>query len=405
MGRAGVPWFVGRALEQILLGFICAGAVTLCVYLAVSWAAQGCVRRSHSSLLIAAWYVPAMVLAAGKAPMSIAGGGFLIFTTTRLLVARWEPKRPLFSAFGSVLFWKRLGVAVACSIAIHLGVLAMARGSTQLAMVLFGMTVATLISLAMVVGAYAPGKPGAVPHSALSLLLIVLMIAGVTFSRKGGGGYGGGDDVAGNGIAEENEFPGVILQREMEKNAVLIAPLLKRDRRGKGTGLPSLDRPATMALKQTLDVSFSGEYWMFLPRYQRPPALSLIRKGNPSKLSFSTDGGPMVMEAHQPLITPIDPASCDSIQIEVAGPDMERTLALEVVLVDSDVPGFFGSERLGQRFVRSVASADKRDTLVFPFPARPRLKKFNEINVVVRQPGPMIKSVKIEIERMTLLPR
>jgi hypothetical protein len=232
-----------------------------------------------------------------------------------------------------------------------------------------------------------------------------LVTVGVTITRRGGGGYGGGGDIAGNGVTEDNTFPGVILLRETEKSTVLIAPSLKRDPHGKATGLPSLDRPPTMELKQPLDVRFSGEYWMFLPRYRRPPPLSLVRRGNPAELSYRTDGGPMVMEAHQSLNTPVDPASCHQIQIEVGGPDMQRSLALEVVLVNSDVQGFWGSESLGRRFVRSVPSADDHDTLVFPFPAVPRLKQFNEINVVFWRPGPMDKSVKVEVERMTIVPR
>ncbi len=197
----------------------------------------------------------------------------------------------------------------------------------------------------------------------------------------------------------------MILLRELEKNAVLIAPSMKRESRLNGTRFSGTKKPAPSTLTQPLDITFSGEYWMFLPRYRRPPPKSLVERGNPSKLSFSTNGGPMIMEAHQPLSTFVDPASCDKIQVVVLGPDMRRPLALELFLVDTETLDPLASERLGRRFVRNVPSVDTRDTLVFPCPAAPRLKRFNEIKMVLWQPGPMNKSVKVEIERMTIVPR
>ena len=113
----------------------------------------------------------------------------------------------------------------------------------------------------------------------------------------------------------------------------------------------------------------------------------------------------MTMEAHQPLFAPIDPASCQQIQVEIAGPELQRTLALEVVLMNTEVQGFLGSESLGRRFVGSAASKDQRDTLVFLFPAAPRLKQFNDVKLVFWQPGPLYRSVKAEIRRITIVPR
>ena len=113
----------------------------------------------------------------------------------------------------------------------------------------------------------------------------------------------------------------------------------------------------------------------------------------------------MTMEAHQPLDTFIDPSSCDEIQVVVLGPDMQNAVALDVYFVDTEMQSPFAAERLGRRVVRAVPSADSRDTLVYSFPAAPRLKRFNEIKLVFWQPGPMNKSVKIEVESMTILPR
>jgi hypothetical protein len=319
------------------------------------------------------------------------------------MVARWDRNRPSLSVSASSLLLKRLTVALVCSVAIHLGVLAYGRGSAVLTAVLFAGIIATLTSLAVVVGAYAPAKPARLSHSALGLLLIVLLTVGVRITHGGGGGAAGFDDAGGTSPVAEESFPGVILQRELEKNAVLIAPSPKRKVGAKGSDLFSAEKPT--ALTQPLDVTFSGEYWMFLPRYRRPPPKSLVERGNPSKLSFSTNGGPMVMEAHQPLSSFVDPASCDRVQLLILGPDTQNMLAFQLFLVDTEMPDPRGEESLGFQFVRGDPSMNGREALSFSIPLATRLKRFNELKVVFRQPGVMSKSIKIEIERMTIVPR
>ena len=232
--------------------------------------------------------------------------------------------------------------------------------------VLFAGIIATLTSLAMVVGAYAPAKPARLSHSALGLLLIVLLTVGVRIANRGGGGGAGFEDGGGSSPVVDDSFPGVILLRELEKNAVLIAPNLKQDAGAKGSGLFNAEKPTT--LTQPMDVTFSGEYWMFLPRYQRPPPKSLVERGNPSKLSFSTNGGPMVMEAHQPLDAYIDPASCDRIQMVVAGPATQNMLVFQLFLVDTETFDPRGGEDLGFQFVRGNPSTNDRETLTFSVP-------------------------------------
>jgi hypothetical protein len=301
------------------------------------------------------------------------------------------------------LFWKRLLTAVVCSLAIHASLLALARGSALLSAALFALSIAILTCLAMVVGAYTPAKPASLPHSILSLLLILLVTIGLMLNRRGGGGSTGADETGGDSLFAEN-FPGVILLRELEKNAVLIAPSMSPESRLTADALKRAQKSKTR-LTEPLDIAFSGEYWMFLPRYRRPPPKSLVRRGNPSKLSFGTDGGPMLMEAHQPLNSPLDPASCSNIQLVISGPDTQKPFELELFLVDTEKFDPRGGESLGQQFTRGSSSADSRETIVFPVPAAPRLKQFNEIKVALRRGGLMNKSVKIEIDRMLIVPR
>ena len=101
----------------------------------------------------------------------------------------------------------------------------------------------------------------------------------------------------------------------------------------------------------------------------------------------------------------MDPASCDRIQFVVLGPDTQNMLAFQLFLVDTELPDLRGEESLGFQFVRGDPSKGDRETVSFPVPAATRLRRFNEIKVVFRQPRVMSKSVKIAIERMTIVPR
>ena len=402
-GRAPTHLLVEHAIGNVFLAYLCAVAIATLIYLTVAWTGRPRVRHPLRSLTMAAWYFPAMILMFALSPVSIAIGLLLVFTTTRLIAARWDRNRPPLSVSVRSLFLKRMAVALACSAAIHFCVAAYARGSAILAAALFAGIVAILTSLAIVVGAYAPAKPARLSHSIAGVLLIVLLTIGLRITLRGGGGGAGFED-AGDGtpVAEDN-FPGVVLLQELEKNAVLIAPDLKRNARSKGRGFFAAARPET--LTETKDVRFSGEYWMFLPRYRRPPPKSLVERGNPSKLSFSTNGGPMVMEAHQPLDAYIDPSSCAAIRLVVAGPDTQNLLVFQLFLVDTGTFDPRGGESLGYQYVRGNSATNGSETLTFSVPATVRLKRFNEIKIAFRQPGLMNKSLKIAVERMTILPR
>jgi len=405
LGLIATSWFMWAnpiAMRRVILACVCGAAVAMLVYLTVLWTGRGRVPHPLGSIAVAVWFFPAMILMFALTPMSIAVGAVLVFATTRVMAARWDRNRPPLSVSGRALLWKRLAVALACSVTTHSAIAAYARGSTRLSAALFAGIIATLTSLAIVVGAYAPAKPARLSHSAMSVLLIVLLTVGLRMVKRGGGGSGF-EDGGGSSPVVDDSFPGVILLRELEKNAVLIAPNLKRNAGAKGPSLFDAAKPET--LTQPMDVTFSGEYWMLLPRYRRPPPQSLIERGNPSKLSFSTNGGPMVMEAHQPLSNFVDPASCDRIQFVVLGPDTQNMLAFQLFLVDTELPDLRGEESLGFQFVRGDPSKGDRETVSFPVPAATRLRRFNEIKVVFRQPRVMSKSVKIAIERMTIVPR
>jgi len=400
-----VPWEVllGQSLRQILLDWACGAAIAGCVYLTIWWTSPGGVRHPRRTVILGVWFALAMILMSAASPIAIVAGSVVVFSTTRLMTRRLDSRRAMPFEITGVLFWKRLVAAVVCSLAIHASLLAFARGSALLSAALLALSIAIVTSLAMVVGAYIPARPASVPHSVMSLLLILIVTAGLMLNRQGGVGSTGSGETGEESLFADN-FPGVILLRELEKNAVLIAPSMTKDSQLTADGRRRAKKSKT-ELTEPLDIAFSGEYWMFLPRYRRPPPKSLIRRGNPAKLSFATDGGPMIMEAHQPLISPLDPTSLRNVQLVISGPDTRNPFALELFLVDTEKFDPRGGESLGQQLTRGNGSADSRETIVFPVPAAPRLKQFNEIKVALRRRGLMNKSVKIEIDRMLIVPR
>ena len=116
-----------------------------------------------------------------------------------------------------------------------------------------------------------------------------------------------GQDVTGEGMGFGGDFPGVILLPEVRPNTTILVPV------------PSPPVEFGSRLPQPVGIPFSGEYWMFRPPFSRPPRSAVVRRGNPAALSFhTTDGWPLVMEAHQKLDPPV--AIRCSLPIEVFSP-------------------------------------------------------------------------------------
>jgi len=197
-------------------------------------------------------------------------------------------------------------------------------------------------------------------------------------------------------------FPGVILWPEIKPVTTLIAPLPAL-----GTN-PFQGRPA-----QPMSIPFGGEYWMFRWPFAHPPASSILERGTPSKLAFSTtDHTPLQMEAHQKLETPIDVRCCRAVQIEVLNADhYPGSLLLELVLLDTE-HGAPIPLSLGTALVTSHPDTSRdpvvpaREMLEYAVPADPSIDQFNELKVVFRRAGQrMDKSAKVSVERFVLLPR
>jgi hypothetical protein len=152
---------------------------------------------------------------------------------------------------------------------------------------------------------------------------------------------------------------------------------------------------------------------MFRWPFARPPSTSILERGSPSKLGFSTtDHTPLEMEAHQKLETPIDVRCCSRIQIEVLNADRyPGTLTLELVLLNTEAVQTL-SMRLGNAPVRSRPDLTQdpvmpvRETLDFAVPCEPSMDQFNELKILFHRAALRAdKSAKVSVERFVLLPR
>jgi hypothetical protein len=240
--------------------------------------------------------------------------------------------------------------------------------------------------------------------SILTLTLAFLLTTGGI-----GGGYGIGDGNADDGddSAESaaggggGDYWGVFLWTGANPAPhPLVAPA------GRFAGL-RLDQET----KRPLKIRFDGVYWFFKWPDLKPPSRSTVMHGSPTETAFrSMDTTPVVMEAHQPLRSPMDPAYFN--QIEVAVRDADRypgTVEMELILSDSAQP-FPGTLSLGRVNLSAVSanvhSVERLKTVSFTFPDYPSIRVFNEVTIRFHlNRSRDTRSPRIAVEDLVLIPR
>jgi len=312
-----------------------------------------------------------------------------------------------------------------------------------LAGTLLTMGVALLTVFAISSGAWESARPPTMPRAIFAALLTMALAAGLTILATRFALRGGGSDVAGGqplpGIlapqpgapggpsptpppgpatADSQQpgepppldpsdpgfedlagtFPGVILWPEVKPVTVLVVPL------------PS--SPGDFVAQQRpLGIPFGGEYWFFRWPNRRPPRTSFVRRGSPSKVSFSTpDRFPLSMEAHQKLEQDIDISCCSRVEVSVLNADRyPKSVSLELIL--RELPGT-EAQSLGIEPVQSTPDLEEDpvrpvgETLSFQVPPEPAVREFNEMTVVYhRMNMRKDKSARIAIDRFILVPR
>jgi hypothetical protein len=446
---------IWAAVEFTLLAWLWSAAVALALQFAIRRVERvdlaGATLRTS---LVAVWFAPATLLLYRFSAATLAAALVLVVNATRLLYSQWRVVQPVAEpdeppsgtdvlrgdgALPPPFLSRHIGPALAVAAGLQFGVAAALFRHHFLAGGMLTLAVAMLTVFAISSGAWEPLRPPTLPRSIFGALMTVALAVGMTILATGGGGTGwglfgsGGEgdkassrplgdllagsrpprpesppggagqapgrDVTVPGAADvAGSFPGVILWPEIQPLTRLIVPL-------------PVNPAALAASRNPYGIPFGGEYWFFRVPFRKPPPRSVLERGTPWKLSFSTtDRWPLNMEAHQKLDRPMDVSCCSRIQVALANADRyPHSVSLELIL--RDLPDG-GSQSLGTEHVMSVPDlkADPvspvTETLEFAVPPEPRVHVFNEMTVVYhRDYWRVDKSARVAIERFVLIPR
>ena len=142
---------------------------------------------------------------------------------------------------------------------------------------------------------------------------------------------------------------------------------------------------------QPLVIRFTGPYWFVQPPHSQPGPKAHKANGTPLGVNISSvDSTPLVMQAHQYLARPIPTTRCREIQIEIENFENRKGLiSIALLLTDGSVlrkPTLY----LGQQTIASsepwkftVKQAPVFETLRFSVPENPRIRRFDELTVMV----------------------
>ena len=165
---------------------------------------------------------------------------------------------------------------------------------------------------------------------------------------------------------------------------------------------------AASRLQQPLEIPFDGPYLYFEPPDNAPGPDAHIAHGLPTEPAInltSADGGPLFMRAQQHLQKPIDANCCAQLDVAVENADTRAgEITLGVLLTDTSAPG----EPTAMLGFQSVAPAPLdhpvNETAHFATTRARRLRRFNQITVVVLPSWGHWRGAKIAIEGFTLDP-
>jgi hypothetical protein len=248
------------------------------------------------------------------------------------------------------------------------------------------------------------------PHAAaFALVLAVFLGAVISLLRAH---FGAGDGIGtppGSSVKLKRmtsdtihtSYQGVILWPQMPRKAKVVPPP------------PHQQAVTPMSLSKPLVIPFHGSYWYFRDPAKRPGSEAHIMHGLPTEVAIhSTDLHRLIMEAHQDLDRPIELTCCREIDLKILNADnIPGDISISLVLIDSTVRDS-ASQTLGSHNVKSseppifsLSRPHGEETLRFIIPAQVRIKRFDELSVVL-QPSRerSLGSVKISVREFRLLP-
>ena len=177
---------------------------------------------------------------------------------------------------------------------------------------------------------------------------------------------------------------------------------------------------------QPLIIRFDGPYWYLQPPEKRPGPTAHQAHGTPLSAGIrSINELPLVMDAHQTLGASIPIARCGKIQVEIENRDNRPgSIEMAVLLTDASAPGE-PELYLGQKAIPSsepevnsidlplvaqpgsvIKHAPVVETLEFSIPFAAKIRKFNEITVMLLSDGDHAQEgPKIAVRQFQLFPR
>ena len=445
-----LPQLIGNALFYAALAWVWSAVITFLLFLILPKTdARRVIWSTMRTASVAIWFAPACILLSQLSPATLVAALVLVVMATRLFYSEWlagnppAPETPTVPGgmFGENLppakwLTRELMTGIAAALAFQTAWIFVSEHQPLIAGGWFALTAAIVTLFALVSGAVSDGPSPSLPRSVLGVAATILLGASLTVGglRMARGGDGSGDagsgppgagppmgavasarevlkelfgdddkgkDGKGNGdgpgkpvpqftgIAPDGTFPGVILWPEARPVTRLVAPLP----RGSGMGL---------AAAQSFSIPFDGRYLLYQWPMMRPPATSILQRGNPAEYAYrTTNRGRLNMDAIQKFDDPVDFACCSRLRVELWNADRyPDTVALEVELDETS---------LGAMPVKSKPDLAKDpvvavlETIDFPIPAG--IAPVTELKVVFQRAKVRAdKSARMSIERFVLLP-
>jgi len=169
---------------------------------------------------------------------------------------------------------------------------------------------------------------------------------------------------------------------------------------------PVKSRAPGPGVAEPLVIPFYGPYWYFKFPGETPGKNVRSTKGDPLKVNVhSTDRLPLLMEAHQRLVEPIETARCEEMRVVVTNDANLGAFAVGLSLADSGSKSK-SALNLGTQHASLGKTGQAEETFVFPFPKRSALQKFDAITVTFLPDARHVTSGrKVAVERFVVIPR
>lgn len=191
----------------------------------------------------------------------------------------------------------------------------------------------------------------------------------------------------------------IVLWPPPKKEKIIVAPSFAIDASGGHKAKPWV-------------IPFNGPYWYFKFAGESPGPLARNAHGDPLKVNVrSTDSSPLLMEAHQYLVTPVDLSCCREIQLVFRNDLSLGAAQVGILLTDSHAKSR-SSQSLGIKPIALYTADPTREsaspieeTVSFLIPRHGTIKQFDQITVVLLPRNQhAIAGRKVAVEEFIMMP-